>query len=132
MRTPGIEIAARALSGGNQQKLIVGREILALPTFLIAAHPTRGIDVGAQARVWDDLRDARKAGLATLLDLRRPRRADRPLRHLLVLYGGRVVAELDPAKVTPAELGAFMTGAHLRRAGASAGARAGRRRGRRS
>ena len=113
MRTPGIEIAARALSGGNQQKLVVGREILALPTFLIAAHPTRGIDVGAQARVWDDLRDARKAGLATLLISADLDELIGLSDSLLVLYGGRVVAELDPAKVTPAELGAFMTGAHL-------------------
>jgi general nucleoside transport system ATP-binding protein len=113
VRTPGIEIAARALSGGNQQKLVVGREILALPTFLIAAHPTRGIDVGAQARVWDDLRDARKAGLATLLISADLDELIGLSDSLLVLYGGRVVAELDPAKVTPAELGAFMTGAHL-------------------
>ncbi len=52
MRTPGPDVAALALSGGNQQKLIVGREMTAEPTVLVAAHPTRGIDVGAQA---DDL-----------------------------------------------------------------------------
>jgi general nucleoside transport system ATP-binding protein len=114
VRTPGIEIAARALSGGNQQKLVVGREILATPTFLIAAHPTRGIDVGAQARVWDDLRDARKAGLATLLISADLDELIGLSDTLLVLYGGKVVAELDPSKVTPAELGAFMTGAHVR------------------
>jgi general nucleoside transport system ATP-binding protein len=112
VRTPGIEVAARALSGGNQQKLVVGREILATPAFLIAAHPTRGIDVGAQARVWDDLRDARKAGLATLLISADLDELIGLSDTLLVLYGGKVVAELDPAKVTPAELGAYMTGAH--------------------
>jgi ABC-type uncharacterized transport system ATPase subunit len=120
VRTPGIEVAARALSGGNQQKLIVGREILATPTFLIAAHPTRGIDVGAQARVWDDLRDARKAGLATLLISADLDELIGLSDTLLVLYGGKVVAELDPATVTPADLGAYMTGAH--EAGDSAGA----------
>ena len=73
-----------------------------MPTFLIAAHPTRGIDVGAQALVWDDLRDARKAGLATLLISADLDELIGLSDTLLVLYGGRVVAELDPAKVTPA------------------------------
>ena len=63
VRTPGPDVAALALSGGNQQKLIVGREMTAEPRVLIAAHPTRGIDVGAQADIWDDLRQARAAGL---------------------------------------------------------------------
>jgi general nucleoside transport system ATP-binding protein len=111
VRTPGMDITARALSGGNQQKLVVGREILATPTFLIAGHPTRGIDVGAQARVWDELRDARTAGLATLLISADLDELIGLSDTLLVLYGGRVVAELDPATVTPAELGAYMTGA---------------------
>jgi simple sugar transport system ATP-binding protein len=119
VRTPGIEVSALALSGGNQQKLIVGREILATPTFLIAAHPTRGIDVGAQARVWDDLREARKAGLATLLISADLDELIGLSDTLLVLYSGRVVAELDPAKVTPAELGAYMTGASAHEAGAA-------------
>src|SRR3546814_12378753 len=71
VRTPGIEVPAHALSGGNQQKLIVGREMEAKPKVLVAAHPTRGVDVGAQAAIWDQLRDARAAGLATLLELGR-------------------------------------------------------------
>ena len=67
VRTPGIDVAASALSGGNQQKLIVGREMSGDPRLLIAAHPTRGVDVGAQAAIWDQLRAARAAGLAVLL-----------------------------------------------------------------
>jgi simple sugar transport system ATP-binding protein len=59
VRTPSIDVRAFTLSGGNQQKLIVGREMLAKPTVLIAAHPTRGVDVGAQAVIWDILRDGR-------------------------------------------------------------------------
>ena len=51
------------------------------PTVLVAAHPTRGVDVGAQAAIWDQLRAARAAGLATVLHLGRPRGADRPVRH---------------------------------------------------
>ena len=67
VRTPGVDVAAYALSGGNQQKLVVGREMLGDPKLLIAAHPTRGIDVGAQAAVWESIRQARKLGLAVLL-----------------------------------------------------------------
>jgi len=67
VRTPGIDVSAFALSGGNQQKLIIGREMSAGPRVLVAAHPTRGVDVGAQAAVWDQLRRARSGGLAVLL-----------------------------------------------------------------
>ena len=62
MRTPGIDVAASALSGGNQQKLIVGREMSGDPVLLIAAHPTRGVDVGAQAADLGPVRAARRAG----------------------------------------------------------------------
>ena len=81
VRTPGIDTTARALSGGNQQKLIVGREMSGDPVLLIASHPTRGVDVGAQAQIWDHIKRgaSRRAGRAA--HLRRPRRADRPLRH---------------------------------------------------
>ena len=58
---------ARALSGGNQQKLIVGREMSGDPILLIAAHPTRGVDVGAQAAIWNHIKNARREGLAVLL-----------------------------------------------------------------
>ncbi|MEC9000797.1 MAG: ABC transporter ATP-binding protein [Actinomycetota bacterium] len=111
VRTPGIDTTARALSGGNQQKLVLGREMAAEPRMLIAAHPTRGIDVGAQASVWADLREARADGLAVLLvsaDLEELiGLADR----LLVMLRGRIVAELDPATTTPMQLGGYMTGA---------------------
>ena len=56
VRTPGIDTHARALSGGNQQKLIVGREMSGDPVLLIAAHPTRGVDVGAQAAIWGHIK----------------------------------------------------------------------------
>ena len=52
VKTPSADTAALALSGGNQQKLIVGKEMIAEPHVLIASHPTRGIDVGAQAAIW--------------------------------------------------------------------------------
>ncbi len=113
VRTPNIDVAAHALSGGNQQKLIVGREMAANPTMLIASHPTRGIDVGAQAAVWDQLRAARAAGLATLLISADLDELIGLSDTIVVMLRGRLVATLDPATVTPRDLGAYMTGAAL-------------------
>jgi general nucleoside transport system ATP-binding protein len=111
VRTPSIDVLASALSGGNQQKLIVGREMSSEPSVLIASHPTRGVDVGAQAAIWDLLRDARARGLAVLL-------ISADLDELIglsdsikVILRGRLVADADPATVTPEQLGSAMTGA---------------------
>ncbi len=111
VRTPGIEVPAFTLSGGNQQKLIVGREMKSDPKVLLASHPTRGVDVGAQAVIWDILRDARAAGLATLLISADLEELIGLSDRLLVMLRGRIVAEVDPAAVTPVELGSYMTGA---------------------
>ncbi|MEO3873581.1 ABC transporter ATP-binding protein [Nonomuraea sp. B12E4] len=111
VRTPSVDTLALALSGGNQQKLIVGREMSGEPKLLIAAHPTRGVDVGAQAAIWDHLREARAAGLAVLLisaDLDELIGLSDSLR---VIYRGRLVAALDPSHLTPERLGGYMTGA---------------------
>ncbi len=111
VRTPSIDVPASALSGGNQQKLIVGREMSDQPGVLIAAHPTRGVDVGAQAAIWEQLRAARSSGLAVLLisaDLDELIGMSDTLR---VLLRGRLVATADPQTVTPQELGSAMTGA---------------------
>jgi simple sugar transport system ATP-binding protein len=77
----------------------------------VAAHPTRGIDVGAQAAVWDHIRKARADGLAVLLVSADLDELIGLSDTLLVLLRGRIVAKLDPSKTTPSELGAFMTGA---------------------
>mgnify|MGYP006270251645 CR=1 FL=1 len=110
VRTPNIDVPARTLSGGNQQKLIVGREMSGNPKLLIAAHPTRGVDVGAQAAIWDQLRRARSEGLAVLL-------ISADLDELIglsdsvcVMLRGRIVDFFDPQTVTPIELGSAMTG----------------------
>ncbi len=111
VRTPGIEVTAGSLSGGNQQKLIVGREMSHHPKVLIAAHPTRGVDVGAQAQIWDEIRRARREGMGVLLisaDLDELIGLSDSLR---VMYRGRLVADADPAAITPEELGTAMTGA---------------------
>ncbi len=114
VRTPNIDVFASALSGGNQQKLIVGREMSSNPKFLLAAHPTRGVDVGAQAAIWDHLRMARQSGLAVLL-------ISADLDELIglsdtikVLLRGKFVADADPLTVTPQELGTAMTGVKKR------------------
>ena len=111
VRTPGIDTTARALSGGNQQKFIVGREMSGDPVLLIASHPTRGVDVGAQAQIWGHIKQARKEGLAVLL-------ISADLDELIglsdtiqVLLRGRLVGTFDPQTVTPQELGSAMTGA---------------------
>src|SRR5689334_22217278 len=82
-----------------------------LPKLLIAAHPTRGVDVGAQAQIWDQIRTARREGLAVLLisaDLDELIGLSDTLR---VMFRGRLVADADPATITPEELGSAMTGA---------------------
>ncbi|WP_184987671.1 ATP-binding cassette domain-containing protein [Sphaerisporangium rubeum] len=111
VRTPGIDVDAGALSGGNQQKLIVGREMSGDPVVLIASHPTRGVDVGAQAAIWDHLRAARAAGLAVLLISADLDELIGLSDSLKVLLRGQVVADVDPAGVTPELLGSAMTGA---------------------
>jgi general nucleoside transport system ATP-binding protein len=117
VRTPSIDVTAASLSGGNQQKLIVGREMSGNPKLLIAAHPTRGVDVGAQAAIWDQLRAARAEGLAVLLisaDLDELIGLSDTLK---VMLRGRLVADADPRTVTPEALGSAMTGAGADRPG---------------
>lgn len=113
VRTPSIEVPAVALSGGNQQKLIVGRELIAPIRLLIASHPTRGIDVGAQAAVWEELRKARAAGMAIVLISADLEELIGLSDRLHVILRGRIVAELEPSTVTPRELGSYMTGAKV-------------------
>lgn len=113
VKTPGVDVPATALSGGNQQKLVVGREIMANPDVLLAAHPTRGIDIGAQAEVWEELKTARAEGMGILLISADLEELIGLSDTLYVIYEGRFVARLDPAEVTPEILGSYMTGAVL-------------------
>jgi simple sugar transport system ATP-binding protein len=112
VRAPGPDTMAIALSGGNQQKLIVGREMSAEPRVLLAAHPTRGVDVGAQAAIWELLKDARGRGMGILLISADLDELIGLSDTLQVMLRGRLVATLDPAQVTPEELGGHMTGGH--------------------
>ena len=108
--TPSETVPAFALSGGNQQKLLVGRELSAEPKLLLAAHPTRGVDVGAQAAIWSELRHARDAGLAVLLISADLEELIGLSDTILVMYDGAITAQLDPATATPELLGTYMTG----------------------
>jgi len=111
VRTPGIEVTAASLSGGNQQKLIVGREMSEDPVLLIASHPTRGVDVGAQAAIWEHLRMARAVGLAVLLISADLEELIGMSDRLTVILRGRLTGAYDPRTVTTEQLGAAMTGA---------------------
>ncbi len=102
---------ARSMSGGNQQKAIVGREIDKDPELLVAVQPTRGLDVGAIEYIHKQLVAQRDAGKAVLLvSLELDEVMDVPDR-ILVMYEGEIVGELDPKKTTQEELGLYMAGA---------------------
>ncbi len=102
---------ARSMSGGNQQKAIIAREIDKDPDLLIAVQPTRGLDVGAIEFIHSQLVAQRDAGKAVLLvSLELDEVMDVPDR-ILVMYEGEIVGELDPKKTTQEELGLYMAGA---------------------
>ena len=102
---------ARAMSGGNQQKAIIAREVDKDPDLLVAVQPTRGLDVGAIEFVHKKLVEQRDAGKAVLLiSLELDEVMDVPDR-ILVMYEGEIVGELDPKKTTQEELGLYMAGA---------------------
>ena len=103
--------AARAMSGGNQQKAIIAREIDKAPDLLVAVQPTRGLDVGAIEFVHKKLVEQRDAGKAVLLvSLELDEVMDVPDR-ILVMYEGEIVGQLDPKSTTEEELGLYMAGA---------------------
>ena len=113
VRTPGIDVLARTLSGGNQQKAIVARELRRDPQVLIAAQPTRGLDVAAIEFVHNkliELRDQDKAvllismELTEILDL-----SDR----ILVMYEGEIVGSFEAGQATPENLGLLMAGSQV-------------------
>ncbi len=102
---------ARSMSGGNQQKAIIAREIDKQPEVLVAVQPTRGLDVGAIEYIHKQLVAQRDAGKAVLLiSLELDEVMDVPDR-ILVMYEGEIVGELDPKQTTQEELGLYMAGA---------------------
>lgn len=102
---------ARSMSGGNQQKAIVGREIEKDPTLLIAVQPTRGLDVGAIEYIHKQLIAERDKGKGILLVSLELDEVMDVSDRILVMYEGEIVGEFDPKKTTEEELGLYMAGA---------------------
>ena len=102
---------ARSMSGGNQQKAIIAREIDKDPELLIAVQPTRGLDVGAIEYIHSQLVAQRDAGKGVLLVSLELDEVMNVSDRILVMFEGEIVGEFDPKQVTVEELGLYMAGA---------------------
>ena len=107
----GAITSARSMSGGNQQKAIVARELDKDPELLIAVQPTRGLDVGAIEFIHKQIVAQRDAGKAVLLVSLELDEVMDVSDRILVMYEGEIVGEFDPKKTTEEELGLYMAGA---------------------
>lgn len=107
----GRKTETRSMSGGNQQKAIVAREIDRDPELLVAVQPTRGLDVGAIEYIHKQLINQRDAGKAVLMVSLELDEVMNVSDRILVIYEGELVADLDPKNTTEQELGLYMSGA---------------------
>jgi len=107
----GSDTLVRSMSGGNQQKAIVAREIDKDPELLVAIQPTRGLDVGAIEYIHKQLGHQRDEGKAVLLVSLELDEVMNVSDRILVMYEGEIVGEFDPKKTTVSELGLYMAGA---------------------
>ena len=114
VKAPGRWAKLRTLSGGNQQKLLLGRELAGEPRLIVAVHPTRGVDIGATEAIHAALREQRARGAATLL-------ISEDLDELLalsdriaVLFAGRVMGVLPARHADPEQIGLLMAGVESR------------------
>ncbi|MCI6629279.1 MAG: ABC transporter ATP-binding protein [Lachnospiraceae bacterium] len=112
----GKETITRSMSGGNQQKAIVAREIMKNPDILLAVQPTRGLDVGAIEYIHNQLVAQRDSGSAILLVSLELDEVMNLSDRILVIYEGAIVADLDPKQVTVQELGLYMAGSKRKEA----------------
>lgn len=112
----GAVTMARSMSGGNQQKAIIAREIDKNPELLVAVQPTRGLDVGAIEYIHKKLVAQRDAGKGVLLVSLELDEVMNVSDRILVMYEGEIVGEFDPKKVTVEELGLYMAGAKRKEA----------------
>ncbi len=110
IRTPGIDFAAGKLSGGNLQKLILGREIMRGSAALVVEHPTRGLDVGAVEAVWGELLRARQEGKAILLISTELEELLNLADRIAVMFEGRIKGVVDAAGASVEEIGLMMAG----------------------
>jgi simple sugar transport system ATP-binding protein len=112
VRPANPDLPARALSGGNQQKLIIGREFDLHPKLLLVAQPTRGVDIGAIEFIHRKLVAMRDRGCAILLVSAELEEVTALADRLLVIHEGKIVGEVDPKVTTTEEIGLMMTGGH--------------------
>jgi simple sugar transport system ATP-binding protein len=113
VRTPSIEVAVRALSGGNQQKVIIARELASEPKALIASQPTRGVDIGAIEFIHRRLIEERDAGKAVLVVSAELDEIRSLSDRIAVIYEGKIVDIVGP-DATEEQLGLLMTGYHIK------------------
>jgi general nucleoside transport system ATP-binding protein len=123
VRPPNITLPAGALSGGNQQKLIVAREFDIKPKLLLVSQPTRGVDIGATEFIHRKLIELRDAGCAVLLVSAELEEVLSLSDRVIVIYEGRSVGEVDPKTVGEEEIGLMMTGGQARRGDGAMGRR---------
>lgn len=107
----GAQTVTRSMSGGNQQKVILAREIDKDPSIMIAVQPARGLDVGATEFIHKKLVEQRESGKAVLLISLELEEIMNLSDRILVIYEGELVGDLDPKKTTIQELGLYMAGA---------------------
>lgn len=110
VRPPNCELPARALSGGNQQKLVIGREFELNPKLLLVSQPTRGVDIGAIEFIHRKLIGLRDAGSAILLVSAELEEVTALADRLLVIHKGKFVGEVNPRETSNEEIGLMMTG----------------------
>jgi simple sugar transport system ATP-binding protein len=110
VRASGIAAIAGKLSGGNLQKLILGREILQDAAAMVVEQPTRGLDVGAVESVWLELLRERERGKAILLISAELEELMNLADRIAVMFEGRIVGILDAASVTQEKLGLMISG----------------------
>ena len=112
VRPANAALPARALSGGNQQKLIIGREFYVNPKLLLVSQPTRGVDIGAIEFIHRKLVALRDEGCAILLVSAELEEVTSLSDRLLIIHEGRIAGEVDPKVATMEEIGLLMTRGH--------------------
>lgn len=110
VRPPDATLPSRALSGGNQQKLILGREFALEPKLLLISQPTRGVDIGAIEFIHRRIVELRDRGCAILLVSAELEEVTQLSDRLLVMHAGEIAGEVDPRTASREEIGLLMTG----------------------